>query len=85
MSHPVKLSKSTRTRIINTMNDLKTFEQYVRLHLLSLEQDSEELQKEMGFYDDYDSDEYQSLEIEDVSLNGQMIACYHLLRVLDER
>jgi len=50
-----------------------------------LEQDSEELQKEMGFYDDYDSDEYQSLEIEDVSLNGQMIACYHLLRVLDEQ
>jgi hypothetical protein len=65
--------------------DLNTFKEYIKLHLLSLEQDSEELQKEMGFYDDYDSDEYQSLEIEDVSLNGQMIACYHLLRVLDER
>jgi hypothetical protein len=65
--------------------DLNTFHEYIKLHLLSLEQDSEELQKQMGFYDDYDSDEYQSLEIEDVSLNGQMIACYHLLGVLDER
>jgi hypothetical protein len=65
--------------------DLNTFKEYIKLHLLSLEQDSEELQKQMGFYDDYDSDEYQSLEIEDVSLNGQMIACYHLLGVLDER
>jgi hypothetical protein len=65
--------------------DLNTFKEYIKAHLISLEQDSEELQKEMGFYDDYDSDEYQSLEIEDVSLNGQMIACYHLLRVLDER
>jgi hypothetical protein len=65
--------------------DLNTFKEYIKAHLISLEQDSEELQKEMGFYDDYDSDEYQSLEIEDISLNGQMIACYHLLRVLDER
>ena len=65
--------------------DLNTFKEYIKLHLLSLEQDSEELQKQMGFYDDYDSDEYQSLEIEDVSINGQMITCYHLLGVLDER
>lgn len=65
------------------MNDLKTFEQYVRLHLLSLEQDSEELEKQMGFYDDLDSDEYKDLELEDVSLNGQMIACYHFLSVLE--
>jgi hypothetical protein len=65
--------------------DLNTFKEYINLHLISLEQDSEELQKQMGFYDDYDSDEYESLEIEDVSLNGQMIACYHLLGVLDER
>ena len=65
--------------------DLNTFKEYIKLHLLSLEQDSEELQKQMGFYDDLDSDEYEGLEIEDISLNGQMIACYHLLGVLDER
>jgi hypothetical protein len=65
--------------------DLNTFKEYIKAHIISLEQDSEELQKQMGFYDDYDSDEYESLEIEDVSLNGQMIACYHLLGVLDEQ
>ncbi len=48
-----------------------------------MEQDSEELQKQMGFYDDYDSDEYKDLEIEDISINGQMIACYHFLSVLE--
>ena len=63
--------------------DLNTFKEYIRLHLISLEQDSEELQKQMGFYDDYDSDEYKDLEIEDISLNGQMIACYHFLSVLE--
>ena len=63
--------------------DLKTFEEYVRLHLLSLEQDSEEIQKQMGFYDDYDSDEYKDLEIEDISTNGQILACYHFLSVIE--
>jgi hypothetical protein len=48
-----------------------------------LEQDSEELEKQMGFYDDYDSDEYKDLEIEDISTNGQIIATAHLLSVLE--
>jgi hypothetical protein len=65
--------------------DLKTFKEYIKAHLISLEQDSEELQKQMGFYDDYDSDEYKDLEIEDISLNGQMITCYHLLEIVNER
>ena len=63
--------------------DLKTFEEYVRLHLLSLEQDSEELQAKMDTYTDYDNDEYRSLEIEDISTNGQILACYHFLSVLE--
>jgi hypothetical protein len=63
--------------------DLNTFKEYIKAHIISLEQDSEELEKEMGFYEDYDSDEYQSLEIEDISINGQIIACYHLLKVLN--
>ena len=79
----MKLSKSTRTRIINTMDDLRVFEEYVRLHLLSLEQDSEELQAKMDTYTDYDNDEYRSLEIEDISTNGQILACYHFLSVLE--
>ena len=65
------------------MDELRVFEEYVRLHLLSLEQDSEELQKQMGFYDDYDCDEYKDLEIEDISTNGQILACYHFLSVLE--
>jgi hypothetical protein len=64
--------------------DLNTFKEYIKAHIISLEQDSEELQKEMGFYEEYESNEYQSLEIEDVSINGQIIACYHLLGVLNE-
>jgi hypothetical protein len=65
--------------------DLNTFKEYINIHLISLGQDSEELQKQMGFYDDLDSDEYRDLEIEDVSINGQMIACYHLLEYINER
>jgi len=63
--------------------DLNTFHEYIKLHLLSLEQDSEELEKQMGFYDDLDSDEYKDLEIEDISTNGQILACYHFLSVLE--
>jgi hypothetical protein len=37
----------------------------------------------MGFYDDYDCDEYKDLEIEDISTNGQILACYHFLSVLE--
>jgi hypothetical protein len=65
------------------MDDLKTFEQYVRLHLLSLEQDSEELQAKMDNYSNYEDDEYRELEIEDISTNGQILACYHFLSVLE--
>jgi hypothetical protein len=65
------------------MDDLRVFEEYVKLHLLSLEQDSEELQAKMDTYTDYDNDEYRSLEIEDISTNGQILACYHFLSVLE--
>jgi hypothetical protein len=65
------------------MDELRVFEEYVREHLLSLEQDSEELQSKMDTYTDYDNDEYRSLEIEDISTNGQILACYHFLSVLE--
>jgi hypothetical protein len=63
--------------------DLNTFHEYIKLHLISLQQDSEEMQKQMGFIDDLDSDEYKDLELEDVSTTGQMLACYHFLSVLE--
>ena len=63
--------------------NIREFEEYIRIHLISLQQDSEELQKQMGFYDDLDSDEYKDLELEDVSTTGQMLACYHFLSVIE--
>jgi hypothetical protein len=65
--------------------DLNTFREYLKLHLLSLEQDSERLEEVMNNYSNYEDDEYHMLEIEDISTNGQIIACSHLLGVLDER
>jgi hypothetical protein len=54
----------------------------MKLHLISLEQDSERVQEEMSQFEyNMDSKDYQSLEIEDISLNGQIIATRHLLSV----
>ena len=58
--------------------------EYMKLHLISLEQDSEALQIEMDLFEDLDSDEYKTLEIEDISLNGQIIATRHLLSVASD-
>ena len=65
--------------------DLNTFHEYIKLHLISLEQDSEAIQKAMDNYSNYEDDEYRELEIEDISVNGQIIATNHLLGVLHER
>ncbi len=54
----------------------------MKLHLISLEQDSERVQEEMSQFEyNMDSKDYKSLEIEDISLNGQIIATSHLLSV----
>ncbi len=66
------------------MQDLNTFKEYLKLHIISLEQDSELLEKQMNNYSNYEDDEYRMLEIEDISTNGQIIATMHLLGVLDE-
>ena len=65
--------------------DLNTFKEYIKAHIISLEQDSEELKKEMDTYEEMESNEYQALEIEDISINGQLIASHHLLSVLNDR
>jgi len=57
------------------------FLEYMKLHLISLEQDSERVQKAMDAYSNYEDDAYRELEIEDISLNGQYIATQHLLSV----
>jgi hypothetical protein len=59
--------------------------EYMKLHLISLEQDSERIQEEMSHFEyNMDSDEYESLDIEDISINGQIIATRHLLSVADD-
>jgi hypothetical protein len=55
--------------------------EYMKLHLISLEQDSEALQVEMDLFEEMESNEYHALEIEDISTNGQIIATAHLLSV----
>ncbi len=65
-----------------TLTRSSQFLEYMKLHLISLEQDSERVQEEMSQFEyNMDSKDYQSLEIEDISLNGQIIATSHLLSV----
>jgi tRNA A58 N-methylase Trm61 len=64
--------------------DLNTFKEYMKLHLISLEQDSERIQTAMDNYSNYEDDEYRELEIEDISTNGQIIATHHFLGVINE-
>ena len=59
--------------------------EYIKLHLISLEQDSAYIEKQMEEYENYEDDEYRELEIEDISTNGQIIAIRHILDVALER
>lgn len=63
---------------------MNTLLEYMKLHLISLEQDSEALSIEMDMFEDLDSDGYRELEIEDVSINGQIIATRHFLSVAND-
>ena len=53
----------------------------MKLHLISLEQDSEAHEKYMDSITEYDSDEWETAVVEEISLNGQYIATAHLLSV----
>jgi hypothetical protein len=53
----------------------------MKLHLISLQQDADAIQEEMDSYEELESNEYQALEFEHISLNGQWIATNHLLSV----
>ena len=63
------------------MNRSSQFIEYMKLHLISLQQDADKIQEEMDAYEEMESNEYQALEIEHISLNGQWIATNHLLSV----
>ena len=64
------------------MEKLDEFIKYAELHLISLKQDADKLQKLMDDWeDDYDSDEYRDLEITDIENTGELFATSHLLSV----
>lgn len=56
--------------------------EYMKLHLISLEQDSAEINSKMDSTEDLESDEYKVLDVMDISINGQIIATAHLLSVV---
>ena len=58
--------------------------EYMKLHLISLEQDSEEINSKMDSTEDLESDEYKVLDVMDISINGQIIATRHLLSVASD-
>ena len=57
------------------------FIEYMKLHLISLQQDADAIQAEMDTYEEMESNEYQALETELISLNGQWIGVNHILSV----
>jgi hypothetical protein len=62
-----------------------SFIEYMKIHLISLEQDSAHLQNLLdNFQGDYDSDEYRELEIEDIRNGGELYATQHLIKVAEE-
>jgi hypothetical protein len=63
-------------------NKAKQIVEYIKIHLLSVQQDAEKLEKLMNDFDgDYDSDEYRELEITDMNNTGEIYATSHLLSV----
>ena len=66
--------------------DLNTFIEYMKLHLLSLHQDADKLSDLMrDFEGDFDSDEYEELEIADMNNTGEIYATSHLIAVAEGR
>ena len=63
---------------------MNTIIEYMKLHLISLHQDADELQDKLdNFVGDLDSDAYRELEIADIVNTGEIIATQHLLSVAE--
>lgn len=57
--------------------------EYMKIHLISLMQDSDELENQMEPID-INSKDWESMDVEMISLNGQIFATRHLLSVADD-
>jgi hypothetical protein len=58
--------------------------EYMKLHLVSIEQDQEYVQEQMQDID-MDSQEFKELDSEFVWLGGQIIATRHFIKIGEER
>lgn len=57
--------------------------EYMKIHLISLEQDLDSLSEQMEQFDE-DSKDYRSMEQEHLFLSGQINATAHLLSVAND-
>lgn len=57
--------------------------EYMKIHLISLEQDSEEVQDKLNQLEGYEP-EWEDVNIMDIRLNGQISATHHLLSVAND-
>ena len=61
---------------------MNEFIEYMKIHLISLHQDADELQDKLdNFVGDLDSDAYRELEIADIVNTGEIVATQHFLSV----
>lgn len=64
---------------------METLIEYMKIHLISLHQDAENIQGDMdSFTGDLDSDGYRYLEMEDMVNTGEIRATNHLLSVAQD-
>ena len=62
--------------------NLQQLIEYMKIHLISLEQDGAYLQKQLDeFTGDFDSYEWEELNLTDVNNTGQMQGVQHILSV----
>ena len=66
--------------------NLQQLIEYMKIHLISLEQDSAFLQKQIDeFSGDLDSYEYEELNIADINNTGQMEGVQHIIDIAEGR
>ena len=58
--------------------------EYIKIHLISLSQDQDELNKTMSNLDE-NSKEYKELDFEYNWLSGQMVGVHHILEVAERK
>lgn len=64
--------------------NLQQLIEYMKIHLISLEQDSAFLEKQLNdFTGNFESDEWEELNIADINNTGQMQGVRHILDVAE--